>query len=102
MGDLPYSAIDDTIEGLYDARTSFYETFLGRFLEIDADANISLGDLTNYGLSLEFQDFISMDILIMTQSLSKKIGRLNWGIGVFVFIFLEVECFIIVDNCCKK
>jgi 3',5'-cyclic AMP phosphodiesterase CpdA len=56
MGDLHYSAIDETVEGLYEARSSFYETFLGRFLEIDADAHISLGDLTNYGLSIELQE----------------------------------------------
>ncbi|KHF38586.1 metallophosphoesterase family protein [Halalkalibacter okhensis] len=55
MGDLHYSAIDETIEGLYEARSTFYKTYLEKFLEIDGDAHISLGDLTNYGLTLELE-----------------------------------------------
>lgn len=53
MGDLHYHEIDEKIPGLLEARTSFYNTILGRFLEIDADLHISLGDLTNFGTSLE-------------------------------------------------
>lgn len=53
MGDLHYPAIDETIQGLFEARATFYGKFIERFLKIDADAHVSLGDLTNYGLSLE-------------------------------------------------
>lgn len=55
MGDLHFPELDETIPGLVDARDGFYQTFLGRFLEIDADAHISLGDLTNYGTPLELK-----------------------------------------------
>ncbi len=55
MGDLHFPELDETIPGLADARDGFYRTFLGRFLEMDADAHISLGDLTNYGTPLELQ-----------------------------------------------
>lgn len=53
MGDLHYHEIDETIPGWLEARNDFYRTFLERFLELEADAHISLGDLTNYGASAE-------------------------------------------------
>ncbi len=56
LGDLHYHEIDKTIPGLPEARTAFYHTLLGRFLDMDADLHISLGDLTNYGSSLELQE----------------------------------------------
>nr|WP_236838631.1 metallophosphoesterase [Caldalkalibacillus salinus] len=58
MGDLHYSDIDETIEGLSDARRAFYQTFIARFLSIDANLHISLGDLTNYGYSTEFEGIL--------------------------------------------
>lgn len=56
MGDLHYHEIDETIPGLAEARTAFYHTFLDRFLEMDADYHISLGDLTNYGSTEELRE----------------------------------------------
>lgn len=38
MGDLHYHATDETVPGWLDARNGFYQTFLARFLEIEADA----------------------------------------------------------------
>ncbi|WP_209120990.1 metallophosphoesterase [Alkalihalobacillus sp. BA299] len=55
MGDLHYSAIDETIPGLYEARADFFEAFIREFFSIQADAHISLGDLTNYGATLELE-----------------------------------------------
>lgn len=56
MGDLHYHEIDKSIPGLPEARTAFYHTLLGRFLDMDADLHISLGDLTNFGSTLELQE----------------------------------------------
>ncbi|MEV5030349.1 metallophosphoesterase family protein [Paenibacillus sp. LPE1-1-1.1] len=56
MGDLHYHEIDHSILGLPEARTAFYHTLLERFLDINADLHISLGDLTNLGSSLELQE----------------------------------------------
>ncbi|HUC93080.1 MAG TPA: metallophosphoesterase [Paenibacillus sp.] len=56
MGDLHYHDIDATVAGWREARAAFYETLLGRFLELDADFHISLGDLTNYGTTMELQE----------------------------------------------
>ncbi|MDQ8735684.1 metallophosphoesterase [Paenibacillus sp. LHD-38] len=56
MGDLHYHEIDHSIPGLLEARTAFYHTLLERFLDINADLHISLGDLTNLGSSLELQE----------------------------------------------
>lgn len=56
MGDLHYHEIDKSIPGLSEARTAFYHTLLGRFLDMDADLHISLGDLTNFGSTLELQE----------------------------------------------
>ncbi|WP_227522023.1 metallophosphoesterase family protein [Bacillus solitudinis] len=60
MGDLHYSAIDENVQGLFEARATFYGKFIERFLEIDADAHVSLGDLTNYGLSLELEGIYTL------------------------------------------
>jgi Icc protein len=56
MGDLHYHEVDETIPGWLEARTAFYQTLLGRFLDLDADFHISLGDLTNFGSSIELQE----------------------------------------------
>ncbi|WP_036717513.1 metallophosphoesterase family protein [Paenibacillus harenae] len=55
MGDLHYHEIDESVPGLREAHTAFYETFLGQFLDVEADYHISLGDLTNYGFPVEMQ-----------------------------------------------
>ena len=55
LGDLHYHELDKTIPGLLELHTAFYETYLGRFLDTEADYHISLGDLTNYGLPVEVQ-----------------------------------------------
>ncbi|TDF97068.1 metallophosphoesterase family protein [Paenibacillus piri] len=55
MGDLHYHEVDETIPGWLEARDMFFQSFLGRFLEVEADAHISLGDLTNYGYASELQ-----------------------------------------------
>ncbi|MDR6550233.1 metallophosphoesterase family protein [Paenibacillus qinlingensis] len=56
MGDLHYHQVDETIPGWLEARDTFFQTFLGRFLELEADAHISVGDLTNYGHTSELQE----------------------------------------------
>ncbi|MGQ7886010.1 metallophosphoesterase family protein [Paenibacillus sp. WC2504] len=60
MGDLHYHEINETIPGWLEARNEFYETLLGRFLELEGDAHISLGDLTNYGHSSELRDVYAL------------------------------------------
>ncbi|ULL16226.1 metallophosphoesterase [Paenibacillus sp. H1-7] len=60
MGDLHYHEIDETIPGWLEARDDFYRIFLDRFLELEGDAHISLGDLTNYGASSELQEVYEM------------------------------------------
>lgn len=49
MGDLHYHHVDESIPGWREARDRFYTSLLDRFLSIEADWHISLGDLTNYG-----------------------------------------------------
>lgn len=60
MGDLHYHDIDETIPGWREARSTFYETLLERFLEIDANYHISLGDLTNIGSTSEVREVFEM------------------------------------------
>lgn len=60
MGDLHYHEADETIPGWMEARNEFYRTFLGRFLELEADVHISLGDLTNYGHPSELREVYGM------------------------------------------
>ncbi|WP_445487694.1 metallophosphoesterase family protein [Niallia sp. 03133] len=55
MGDLHFPAIDESVTGLLDARANFYRVFIERFLEVDADMHVSVGDLTNFGLKLELE-----------------------------------------------
>ncbi|WP_088103279.1 metallophosphoesterase family protein [Halalkalibacter urbisdiaboli] len=49
IGDLHYPSFNEEIPGLVEARAAFYGKFIERFLEVDADAHVSLGDLTNFG-----------------------------------------------------
>lgn len=60
LGDLHYHEIDTTIPGLPEARTAFYQNVLEQFLNLDADMYISLGDLTNYGLTSELQEIYEL------------------------------------------
>ncbi|WP_199615991.1 metallophosphoesterase family protein [Paenibacillus alkalitolerans] len=65
MGDLHYHDVDESVTGWFEARNGFYRTLLERFLDLDADAHISLGDLTNYGTTRELQEVY--EILRMKQ-----------------------------------
>lgn len=56
IGDLHYPSIDETIPGLKEARSTFYERFIDQFLGTDADFYVSIGDLTNYGLESELKE----------------------------------------------
>lgn len=60
IGDLHYPSIDETIPGLKGARSAFYERFIDRFLEIDADFHVSIGDLTNFGLASELREIYGL------------------------------------------
>jgi predicted phosphodiesterase len=56
MGDLHYHEIDESITEWKESRDVFYQSLLGRFLDMDADYHISLGDLTHFGTSLELRE----------------------------------------------
>ncbi|GGD89578.1 hypothetical protein GCM10010911_55230 [Paenibacillus nasutitermitis] len=56
MGDLHYHEIDAAIPGLAEARSVFYNTLLERFLDVEGDLHVSIGDLTNFGTSVELQE----------------------------------------------
>lgn len=60
IGDLHYPAIDETIPGLFEARENFYEQFIQRFLDVEADFHVSIGDLTNYGMPHELRSIYSL------------------------------------------
>lgn len=60
LGDLHYHEIDASIPGLLEARTTFYHHVLEQFLNLEADMYISLGDLTNYGLTSELQEIYEL------------------------------------------
>lgn len=60
MGDLHYPLIDETVPGLKEARDIFYQTVINRFLDIDADLYVSIGDLTNFGHVSELREIYSM------------------------------------------
>ena len=60
IGDLHYPAIDETIPGLFEARNEFYGQFIERFLDVNADLHVSVGDLTNFGRPLELQGIYSL------------------------------------------
>lgn len=53
MGDLHYPAIDETVPGLADAHSRFFQSLIEHFLEIDAHMHVSIGDLTNFGHASE-------------------------------------------------
>jgi hypothetical protein len=55
MGDLHYHYVDGSIPGWREARDRFFGVLLDRFLDIDADWHISLGDLTNFGTPSELE-----------------------------------------------
>ncbi|WP_223066327.1 metallophosphoesterase family protein [Paenibacillus caui] len=56
MGDLHFHGLDEGVPGWLEASDAFYRTLLGRFLEVDADVHIALGDLTNYGTATELRN----------------------------------------------
>jgi len=60
IGDLHYSVLDETVPGLIEARRDFYQAFLEKFLDVEADLHISLGDLTNYGHTEELVNVYSI------------------------------------------
>ncbi|MFU1795456.1 metallophosphoesterase family protein [Paenibacillus azoreducens] len=60
VGDLHYHEIDRSIPGLAEARTAFYRHVLDQFLDLDADLYISLGDLTNFGLTSELEEVYAL------------------------------------------
>lgn len=55
MGDLHYPYLEQSNDQLLEARERFYSQFLQKFLEIEADWHISLGDLTNQGVAEEIE-----------------------------------------------
>lgn len=55
LGDLHYSATADAGQAVADAKESFYRAALERFLEMDADFHISIGDLTDNGVREEYE-----------------------------------------------
>lgn len=56
MGDLHYHQADEAVPEWLEARDEFYSILLDRFLELEGDVHISLGDLTNYGRTEELQE----------------------------------------------
>ncbi|MFB5267703.1 metallophosphoesterase family protein [Paenibacillus enshidis] len=56
MGDLHYHDADGNVQEWAEARERFYEAVLDRFLELEGDAHIALGDLTNFGTPTELED----------------------------------------------
>ncbi|XEC92926.1 metallophosphoesterase [Paenibacillus tarimensis] len=60
MGDLHYHEVDETVPGWQEASHAFYQALLERYLDIEADAHISLGDLTNYGTTAELHQVYEM------------------------------------------
>jgi len=55
MGDLHYHDVDASVPEWREARDALYETLVGRFLDVEADYHVSLGDLTNYGSTSELE-----------------------------------------------
>ncbi|RAP75174.1 metallophosphoesterase family protein [Paenibacillus montanisoli] len=56
MGDLHYHESDEAFPGWLEARAVFYQTLLGQFMDEDGEFHISLGDLTNFGSSVELRE----------------------------------------------
>jgi 3',5'-cyclic AMP phosphodiesterase CpdA len=57
MGDFHYSQMEKGTEEMHAARDKAYTVMLDKFLEVEADYHISLGDLTHEGYPEEF-DFV--------------------------------------------
>jgi 3',5'-cyclic-AMP phosphodiesterase len=55
MGDFHYSRMENGTEEMHAAREKVYTVMINKFLEIDADYHISLGDLTHEGFPEEFE-----------------------------------------------
>lgn len=55
MGDLHYPVMKHADSSLLEARDTFFREIVRRFLAIDADLHIALGDLTNEGLPEEYE-----------------------------------------------
>jgi 3',5'-cyclic-AMP phosphodiesterase len=56
IGDLHYPYLDTEDQHLLNMRERFFKGFLERFMEVDADLHISLGDLTHNGFEQELTD----------------------------------------------
>lgn len=56
MGDLHYHQADEAVPEWLEARDEFYGALLERYLELEGDVHISLGDLTNYGRTEELRE----------------------------------------------
>lgn len=56
MGDLHYHQADEAVPEWLEARDEFYRILLHRYMELEGDAHISLGDLTNYGRTEELRE----------------------------------------------
>lgn len=54
MGDFHYSRMENGTEEMHAAREKVYTVMIDKFLEMDADYHISLGDLTHEGYPEEF------------------------------------------------
>ncbi|SFL46171.1 Calcineurin-like phosphoesterase [Gracilibacillus orientalis] len=55
LGDLHFPEVEQNVQGLKEAKRDFYRSFLGHFLDNEADMHISLGDLTNFGTTEELE-----------------------------------------------
>lgn len=60
LGDLHYPEVEEDIFSLRKARDNFFKRFLAAFLNIEADAHISIGDLTNFGKISEYQQVLEI------------------------------------------
>lgn len=56
MGDLHYHQADEAEPEWLEARDEFYRILLDRFMKLEGDAHIALGDLTNYGRTEELNE----------------------------------------------
>lgn len=60
LGDLHYPESDASNPKWNEARRTFYHHVVERFLDCDAELYISLGDLTNYGLTSELTEIYEL------------------------------------------
>ncbi|MDF2935976.1 MAG: metallophosphoesterase [Paenibacillaceae bacterium] len=56
MGDLHYHQADEAVPEWLEARDEFYRILVDRYMALEGDAHIALGDLTNYGRTEELQE----------------------------------------------